>query len=365
VPAVASGATVSLACGQVYRGTLELSSKSNITINVSGTCGKPTIVPNAGQNGINAISASTIRIDGVKIQGAARGININNAKSITINNVDILKSSDSGIYASGIVGMNISNSSISDSGNTGIDGGSWVVNGVVTNTTITRSGANGGNYNGIGIYFGDGHDNNIDHVSVSNSVYHGIVVLHNSYTSVTNSLVTSSCTGPDHDCGSIYTGARDKLPLNLQIAGNSVSGSSGIGIYLDDYSNGVTVNGNSVTQTLVGISLHNGFNNTIINNYVFSNRQKHLGFGQDSAGAIYGNKVNSNTFKTTNGELTHSLETGEVRGFATFDYNAYIGTAPAFARTWAGGSAPGIDYSYSSWKSYMGQDAHSTMNGVP
>jgi parallel beta-helix repeat protein len=42
---VASGTTVSLQCGQIYQGTLDLNGKSNITVNTVGTCGKASITP--------------------------------------------------------------------------------------------------------------------------------------------------------------------------------------------------------------------------------------------------------------------------------------------------------------------------------
>jgi hypothetical protein len=361
---ISNGATVSLQCGQVYRGTLDLNNKSNITVNVSGSCGKPTIVPSSGQNGINAVNGDNIRISGIKIQSAVRGININNAKTISIYNTDILNSSDSGIYSSGIVGMTVDSSTISNSGTSGIDGGSWVVNGVVTNSTFTGSGSAGGSYVGIGIYFGDGMNNRIDHVTVTNSVYHGIVVLHNRDTSVTNSLVNDTCTGPDHDCGAIYTGARDQLPLNLRIEGNSVSRCGGHGVYLDDYANAVTVKQNAITQTACGISLHNAFNTSMTNNNIFSNRETHVCFGQDN-GNMRDNQVTNNTMRSTNGEQTFNLQTGNLRAFGTFDYNTYTSSnTNVFGRMWDG-SSPGVTLSYDGWKSYMGQDSHSTMNGSP
>jgi parallel beta-helix repeat protein len=46
LPAViANGSTVTLECGRTYLGTLDLKGKSNVTVNVSGSCGKPTITP--------------------------------------------------------------------------------------------------------------------------------------------------------------------------------------------------------------------------------------------------------------------------------------------------------------------------------
>lgn len=361
---ILNGSTVYLQCGRVYRGTLEIGGKTGVTVKPQGTCGKPSIIPLAGQNGINAVNGNTIRIEGIKIQNAARGLNLNNAQAVTVANVDILNSDDSGIYSSGIVGMTIQDSTISDSGNTGIDGGSWVVNGSVINTTIVRSGRNGGNYNGVGIYFGDGNHNRIDHVTVTDSVYHGIVVLHNSTTDVTFNIADRSCQGSDRDCGAIYTGARDRKPLGLKIEDNVVTNSGGIGIYLDDSSNGVLVNRNSVSKTQIGVSLHNAFNNTITGNLITNNQVTHLAFGQDMANAIFGNAVTQNTFTTINGERTFNLEAGDVRGFSAFDYNRYNGTGVAFGRSWDGVHS-GVDYSYAAWKAFMGQDAHSLMNGRP
>ncbi|NVL67970.1 hypothetical protein, partial [Escherichia coli] len=95
---------------------------------------------------------------------------------------------------------------------------------------------------GAGIFFGDGSDNRIDNVSVTNSGYHGISVLHNRNTTLSNSVIDTSCVTLT-DCGGIYTGARDKLPLHLRIDCNTVQhvgGTQGIAIYLDDFSNGVT-----------------------------------------------------------------------------------------------------------------------------
>lgn len=42
---VANGAVVSLQCGRTYQGTLNLSGKSNVTVNTAGTCGKAVLTP--------------------------------------------------------------------------------------------------------------------------------------------------------------------------------------------------------------------------------------------------------------------------------------------------------------------------------
>jgi hypothetical protein len=42
---IANGSTVDLQCGRVYRGTLNLQNKSNVTVRTVGSCGKATITP--------------------------------------------------------------------------------------------------------------------------------------------------------------------------------------------------------------------------------------------------------------------------------------------------------------------------------
>jgi parallel beta-helix repeat protein len=218
-----------------------------------------------------------------------------------------------------------------------------------------------------GIMFGDGSNNRIDNVKVTNSSYHGISVLHNRNTTVTNSVVDTACVNL-HDCGGIYTGARDQLPLSLRIEGNTVSnvkGTQGIAIYLDDFANGVTVTKNVMSNNTEGMLIHNGFDNIVTYNTFDSDATTHLGFQQDS-GTVRNNQVTNNTFKSTNNEWTFNMETGSnLKTFATYDYNTYISTnASVFGRTWDGSSA-GVTTSYSAWKSWSGQDAHSTMNGTP
>lgn len=48
---IANGSVVSLLCGRTYQGTLNLSGKSNVTVNTSGTCGKAVVTPGQAVTG--------------------------------------------------------------------------------------------------------------------------------------------------------------------------------------------------------------------------------------------------------------------------------------------------------------------------
>jgi parallel beta-helix repeat protein len=324
--------------------------------------GRVWAAPNS--NGINADNSSGITVDGIKIFSGADGISANGSTNLKVLNSEITNSARDGIWASGSNGLTVDQTSVSNARRNGIDGWYSVTGAVITNSSVTNTGMVGmPSESDAGIMFGDGSNNRIDNVKVTNSSYHGISVLHNRNTSVTNSVVDTACVRLT-DCAGIYTGARDKLPLSLRIEGNTVSnvkGTEGIAIYLDDFANGVTVTKNVMSNNTRGMVIHNGFDNVITYNTFDSNAITHLGFGQDS-GTIRNNQVNNNTFKSTNNEWTFNLETGSnLKTFGSFDYNTYTSTnANVFGRTWDGSSA-GVTTSYSAWKSWSGGDAHSTM----
>jgi parallel beta-helix repeat protein len=328
--------------------------------------GRVWAAPNS--NGVDADNSSNITLDGVRVFAARDGVSANTASSLHVLNSEIINSARDGIWASGSTGMLIDKTSVVNSRRSGIDGWYSVAGATVSNSTVTNTGTVGmPSTTDAGIFFGDGSGNRIDTASVTNSGYHGISVLHNRNTTVINSVVQAACVTLT-DCAGIYTGARDKLPLNLHIESNKVSnvgGTEGIAIYLDDFANGVTVTKNTISNSTLGMVVHNGFDNVITYNTFATNKVKNLAFGQDS-GNIHNNQVTHNTFKSTTNEYTFSLETGQnLKTFATYDYNTYTSTNPSnFGRLWDG-SSPGVTLTYAAWKSYMGQDAHSTMNGAP
>jgi parallel beta-helix repeat protein len=320
-------------------------------------------------NGINADNSSGITVDGIKIFSAADGISASGSTNLKVLNSEITNSNRDGIWASGSNGLTVDQTSVSNARRNGIDGWYSIAGAVITNSTVINTGMVGmPSESDAGIMFGDGSNNRIDNVKVTNSSYHGISVLHNRNTSVTNSVVDTACVQLT-DCGGIYTGARDQLPLGLRIEGNTVTnvkGTEGIAIYLDDSANGVTVTKNVISNSTRGMMIHNGFDNSVTYNTFDSNSVIHLYMAQNSGTTMRNNQVNNNTFKSTNGEQTFNLEGGtNLKSFGTFDYNMYTSTNPSvFARTWDGSSA-GVTQSYTGWKSWIGQDAHSTMNGKP
>ncbi|MGJ7918898.1 right-handed parallel beta-helix repeat-containing protein, partial [Massilia sp. LXY-6] len=268
--------------------------------------GRAWASPNA--NGINADNSSGITVNNVKVFATTNGISANTSTGLKVLNTDIVNAENDGIWASGSKSLTVDQSSVSNARHNGIDGWYSITGAVVSNTSVTNTGMVGMTTpSDAAIFFGDGSGNTIQNVRVANSAYHGISVLHNRNTNVLNSTVDTACARLN-DCGGIYTGARDQLPLTLKIQGNTVSnikGTESIAIYLDDFANGVTVTGNTVTKSTLGMLLHNAFNNVITNNKFDTNAVTHLAFTQDS-GNIRNNQVTGNTFNSTVGEQTYN-----------------------------------------------------------
>jgi len=328
--------------------------------------GRVWAAPNS--NGVSADNSSNITIDGVRIFSAADGVSGHQSNNLKVLNSDIINSARDGIWASGSQGLTVDKTNVANSVRSGIDGWYSITGAVITNSTVANSGMVGKpTPSDAGIMFGDGADNRIDNVRVINSSYHGISVLHNRNTSVTNSVVDTACVELT-DCGGIYTGARDQLPLGLRIEGNTVKnvkGTEGIAIYLDDSANGVTVSGNSVSENTIGMMLHNGFDNVVSDNTFDSSEIMHLYLSQKPGHTVRNNQVAKNKFNSTKNEQTFNLEGGtNLDTFATFDENTYTSTNPeVFSRTWDGNSS-GVGRSFKEWKNAMKQDAKSKMNGA-
>jgi parallel beta-helix repeat protein len=345
--------------------------------------GRVWAAPNS--NGINADGSANITIDGVNIFSAADGISGDTSTNLTVRHSDILNSARDGIWASGSTGLVVDRTTVTNSVRNGIDGWFSITGAVVTNSSVTNTGTVGRpKPTNAGIMFGDGTRNTIQNVRVINSGYHGISVLHNGLhnpnptdpnavptpSQVLSNLVDTACVRLT-DCGGIYTGATDQLPLGMRIEGNTVTnvkGTEGIAIYLDDFANGVTVTKNVMSNNTMGMQIHNGFNNEVTFNTFDSNAVTHLRLFQEGGGMIHDIKVNDNTFKSTNGEQTYSLDADtNLFTFIFFDRNTYTSSNPAvFSWIWDGlPNSLGVTHSYTEWKTLMGQDANSTMNSAP
>ncbi len=184
----------------------------------------------------------------------------------------------------------------------------------------------------------------------------GNVLLHAGYIGIRfrlrnlieRNLVISSCKVLD-DCGAIYTwspppGVADtsKVLNNvvIQALGNTDgkpanAGSAAQGIYLDDFTDGVTVDGNTVIDADHGIQVHSARRNLLSNNRLYGNRRSQIWFQENTqrtaaTGDVYGNRVQGNVLvPTLPGSSMMLLDTlyADTGRFASFRANHYLGPA--------------------------------------
>lgn len=315
---------------------------------------------------INASSTSGVTISGVNLFGGKRGILGANSTNLHISSVQIASSGEDGISVDASSGLVVDGVNIMQSRHNGISSRFNSTNTIVKNSKVTDSGVVGmPTHSRGGIFFAAGSGTTVDSNTVTNSGYIGIRVYKSA--TVSNNVVDTACSVLT-DCGGIYTFARDQLPSNVTIRGNTVkhlANGAAYGIYLDDYANGVTVDGNILSDNPNGILVHNGFNNIIQNNTFSNNRTNQVFFSENgTATSVRNNQVMHNTFTTPTGVLSYRLESkyglSSALQFGAFDYNAFNGGATSFA--YLSGESQMLN-----WSGWLGlspaRDRNSTMTG--
>ncbi len=313
------------------------------------------------QNAIEASDSSGIAIDGVRVYGAANGINAIGAVKLGISNVDIVNSSESGIQNSGGSGLMVDRSSIRNSRHDAISV-HWGGGGeTISNSSIDASGVIGMPANAraaIDLTVGDG--SHILNNSVTNSGYIGIRFFRNAV--VSKNTIDTACAVLT-DCGGLFTSARDKLALNTRIDGNTVRNvgpaqTLAWAIYLGDYANGTTVVDNIIAGNGNGMNIFDGFNNSISGNTFSDSTQAHIQMSESgSTASVRNNTVTGNTFVARKGEETYRISsdigTTSVAQFGSYDNNSYKSSSAVFA------NYNGEPLSYAEWRARTGQDVGS------
>lgn len=236
--------------------------------------------------GLRISSRSNVGVRDLALQMArVSGLVLHNASAAVVDRIDASGNGETGVSVvqdEALAGATIRNSRFSNNFIYGIDakfGGAATI----TDNTVTETGTLG--YSGwthAAIEGGTGARilNNV----VDGVAYHGIRFSGTGGGTVQSNSVTRYCVRLS-DCGGIYSWNGPKLTGTTQrstVEGNSVQG--GIantegtigagteivsGIFLDDYSHGVTVRANTISGMPFGIKLRNGSNNLIESNRVW------------------------------------------------------------------------------------------------
>lgn len=149
----------------------------------------------------------------------------------------------------------------------------------------------------------------VDSSVVQRSAYAGVRFSGTDGTRVSNNDVTGYCLRLA-DCAGIYTwngpkGSQKTVNQVSSVTGNRVGPAAGFpsgvavaGIYLDDFSQGATVDGNTIGSAPYGIIVHNGSHHVISHNRAWLNPGASLWMNMDQSDADYmtANTISSNEF---------------------------------------------------------------------
>lgn len=288
-----------------------------------------------------------ILIDGLSIRKTVTGITAQNGSNLIIRNTDVVDSEGKAINVynspdSVIVGCRIANS---------VRDGIWAVYGRnthIANNIILNTGTIGSPRKSVAAIHAGCFDCGatagnvvIEGNEIRNSGYLGIFMPVQA--TVRNNYFVDSCMVLD-DCGAIYTGGREfkatgtrnnsRIEKNIIVnAWGNPDGrpanfaSAAQGIYLDDFSNTVTVTGNTVINADHGMQLHNAAENTVSNNAIYGSRAKAVWMQEDTLGSpgdIHDNLFSGNSYFQLNKEPTYLLDSANATVyFSSYNNNRY------------------------------------------
>ncbi|MEK7412674.1 MAG: right-handed parallel beta-helix repeat-containing protein, partial [Planctomycetota bacterium] len=263
-------------------------------------------------------------VDGLNIQAVGVGAKFRESNNFTLRNTDISHSANYGVSASYASDGVIDACTIDDSGHDGIYA-MPAYRFVVTNNQVSNSGVRltNGSISSLPLSNGNGIELGGDWNYLNNPVPNMVTIAQNtvrnsgcrgiSFSSMTatvrNNIVEDSCRVLD-DCGAIYTGG---LFNNSLITGNilinsygnadgrpAATGSAAQGLYLDDFTEGVTATGNTVINADNTVQLHRASSNKLAGNTLYGARRIGLWFQEDnhtyggSGGQIVNNNISGN-----------------------------------------------------------------------
>ncbi|MBI5534770.1 MAG: right-handed parallel beta-helix repeat-containing protein [Deltaproteobacteria bacterium] len=180
------------------------------------------------------------------------------------------------------------------------------------------------------------------------------------------------------DCGGIYMGG-DSHVVRSNIVRDSIGNSEGDpsffkdkgtaaqGIYADDRSHGILIEGNTVVNADLGYQIHNSYSNQIKGNTSYASRETAIWFSEDTIVNIVGyvhDNVTEDSIYFPNPEALALGEGGWLGSitFGSFDRNRYWhskGKLPIRQSLQVNGEYQSRDYALQDWRDATGYDLNS------
>lgn len=284
---------------------------------------------------IDARDSHGVRIESVRIFGAALGVDASGSRGLHLSDALIENSGEAAIMAGS--DMRVLRVVVRGSVQDGLRAPDEVRDVQVLDSRFDDIGMLGMPRRSRGaIVFEQAQRVIVQRNRIRNAGYLGIRVFRDAL--VRDNDIVRACQRLD-DCGGIYTFARDRKPLHVTIENNRIrrlGGRSAYGIYLDDFANGVRVRGNELVDNPGGMQLHNGFDNEIAGNAFINSQRQHILFNETADfPAIAGNRVLRNRFVSAGEVPVYRLWShhggAHVGRFAQFFGNRYRDAPRHFA----------------------------------
>jgi parallel beta-helix repeat protein len=258
-----------------------------------------------------------INLENLTLRGSRLGsLKIAYSKHIMVSNNTVSHASLIGIHIDHCEYVNVDNNYIVNSLDIGI--GTWdsnhcrFTNNRVENTaTIPGRGQNGtARYTGIQI--SRGSDNVLEYNEVIQTGYNAISFYDQTNLLIKNNYINGYCTVIT-DGGGIYTW-HSTSPGN-RILGNIVMNSrDDLGIYIDDESENIRIEGNTSAFNGVGIFIHNSRYITVVNNLCYNNHGSQILFARHGSTLLDHNLLRDNVTFTLGKRKQYSMRARFVNG---------------------------------------------------
>ena len=340
--------------------------------------------------GIESAGRQHTIFDGIAVRNVGVGANMRSTSGVVLRNARIENTAGAGVDASGGAGNLVDQNVISRTGGDAITAVDYILptaTGMqITNNRIDQSGVlvSGNTVLSLptasGAAIRAGYKATVIGNTLRDTGYVGVWMLGQS--SVRNNYISGACTVVD-DCGAIYTSGSGNGSV---IANNiidrthgSVNGkpaaaglTQGQGIYLDDLTSGVTVEGNTVMFADYGIHMHNAANNLVQGNKLFGNRLAQLWMQEQTTrtratGDIYGNTIRANQFVPTEATARGFQQQSVVSStalFGSFDFNRYFDRIYQSVGIESSPSMTAATYTIGTWKSAIGPNGQPRLQDV-
>jgi len=328
--------------------------------------------------GIYAVGVSNLTFKNISIRAVGNGVDATGSANVILDNMTIDETEQHGVTFTRSNAITLTNSRITNSRLDSVAGTAFgkvsAKNAKVSDNTIEGSGVASSSAAGsrlpapsrAAVHAGEYAI--VERNRISRTAYVGI--RSDKGSSVLSNYLKDTCLVLD-DGGAIYIKSTDN---NGTVSGNIIQNVLGnidgkpmkvthaVGIYVDDWTSGVTVSNNSVINADHGMQVHNAFNNLIVGNTFYSNRMDEMWLQEnenrkDPTGDVHSNVISKNLFVplVPHAPVFHISTYGVPHRFAQYSDNIYSQLLSPLTSTEAWPDALGImrytPYTLPQWQS--------------